>query len=240
MTFRKTKSPYSLCQQILEGSNVDLVMFEAADVLKNAIVVEWNYLQEADRLGLRQYLLNFITQREMPPFIRAKLFQVVAIMLKRASLVDMGQERGQILAEAKKMLLSGDSNNQILSCSLILAMMNEYVNTVKSDDIGLTFEDHFKAKKQFENSDMRTVFILTLQTLEELMKTFVVTNAIQLQLLRLLLEIMEIILVWGYVSPIIPKKLINLCETVQKFGAAPPFRCNLQWAPIILDPKGKI
>ncbi|EAU75848.1 AGAP011903-PA, partial [Anopheles gambiae str. PEST] len=40
-TFRRTKTPYALCQAILEKSSVDLVLFEAADVLKKAVVGEW-------------------------------------------------------------------------------------------------------------------------------------------------------------------------------------------------------
>jgi hypothetical protein len=39
---------------------------------------------------------------------------------------------------------------QILGCNIISAMMQEYATTVKSSDVGLTWETHFKAKKQFE------------------------------------------------------------------------------------------
>ena len=39
---------------------------------------------------------------------------------------------------------------QILGCNIITALMQEYATTVKSSDVGLTWETHFKAKKQFE------------------------------------------------------------------------------------------
>lgn len=39
---------------------------------------------------------------------------------------------------------------QILGCNIISALMQEYATTVKSSDVGLTWETHFKAKKQFE------------------------------------------------------------------------------------------
>lgn len=39
---------------------------------------------------------------------------------------------------------------QILGCSIICALMQEYSNTVKSADVGLPWEAHLNAKKQFE------------------------------------------------------------------------------------------
>jgi hypothetical protein len=39
---------------------------------------------------------------------------------------------------------------QILGCNIISALMQEYATTVKSSDVGLTWETHFKAKKQFQ------------------------------------------------------------------------------------------
>ncbi|CAB0010169.1 unnamed protein product, partial [Nesidiocoris tenuis] len=39
---------------------------------------------------------------------------------------------------------------QMLGCSIISAVIQEYSNTVKSSDIGLVWEDHFQLKKDFE------------------------------------------------------------------------------------------
>lgn len=72
-----------VCQQILEKSTVDLLLFEAADVIKRALIIEWDELQDQDRLGLRQYLLNYVLQRHLQPYIREKILQVIAIMIKR-------------------------------------------------------------------------------------------------------------------------------------------------------------
>ncbi|CAB0010168.1 unnamed protein product [Nesidiocoris tenuis] len=40
---------------------------------------------------------------------------------------------------------------QMLGCSIISAVIQEYSNTVKSSDIGLVWEDHFQLKKDFED-----------------------------------------------------------------------------------------
>ncbi|XP_055531872.1 exportin-4-like [Wyeomyia smithii] len=247
MNFRKTKSPYVLCQTILEKSVVDLVLFEAADVLKKAVVAEWKYIPDQDKASLRQYLLNYIIQRDIPVFIRDKLLQVVAIMIKRASLEDVGQERGLIIEETKKMLVSGDIKQQILSCSIILAILEEYCNIVRSDDTGLTTYEHFRAKKQFEDSDLLKVFIMALQSMEELVKVFDASNSMHSYLFKQMLSVMETILTWGFLlpklqivrvlQPSLSKKIIDTSETVTKALHAPPLRLHAQWKNVIFEPK---
>ncbi|XP_055625763.1 exportin-4-like isoform X3 [Toxorhynchites rutilus septentrionalis] len=247
MNFRKTTSPYVLCQAILEKSVVDLVLFEAADILKKAVVAEWKYIPDQDKASLRQYLLNYIIQRDIPVFIRDKLLQVVAIMIKRASLEDLGLERGQILEETKKMLTSGDIKQQILSCSIILAILEEYCNIVRSDDTGLTTYEHFRAKKQFEDSDLLKAFIMTLQAMEELIKRFDASNSMHLYLFKQMLFVMETILTWGFLlpklqivrvmQPSLSKKIIDTSETVTKALHAPPLRLHAQWKNVIFEPK---
>lgn len=110
MEFRKSKSPYILCREILETSSVDFVVFEAADLLKSAIIREWSMLQEADIMSLRQYLLQYIIQKQVQPFIRDRILQVIAIIVKRASVEDFGRERSQILAEVENLIVAGDIN----------------------------------------------------------------------------------------------------------------------------------
>lgn len=92
----------------METSTVDFVLFEAADLLKNAVIREWNSLQESDIMSLRQYLLQYITQKQVLPFIRDRVLQVIAIIVKRASVEDFGRERTQILTEVESLVINGD------------------------------------------------------------------------------------------------------------------------------------
>uniref|UniRef100_A0A182WDZ0 Exportin-4 n=1 Tax=Anopheles minimus TaxID=112268 RepID=A0A182WDZ0_9DIPT len=245
-SFRKTKTPYALCQAILEKSSVDLVLFEAADVLKKTVVGEWKFIAEQDRASLRQYLLNYVIQRDVPVFIRDKLLQVVAIMIKRASLEDHGAERGQILEETKKMLTSGELKQQILSCSIMLAILEEYCNIVRSDDTGLNTLEHFKAKKQFEDSDLLKTFCMTLQAMVTVVNSFDTSNSMQMYLFKQLLTVMETVLTWGFLLPnlrnvrvrhSLSKSIIDTSETVTKALHAPPLRLQAQWKSVIFDPK---
>lgn len=76
LEFRSTKNPYQLCQEILEKSRVDYVLFEAAGLLKTALIREWTLLSENDISSLREYLLNYLLRQETPTFLREKLLQV--------------------------------------------------------------------------------------------------------------------------------------------------------------------
>lgn len=237
LNFRKTKTPYIVCQHILEKSSVDLLLFEAADVIKRALIIEWDDLQEQDRLGLRQYLMNYVLQRHLQPFIREKILQVIAIMIKRNSVTDAGLETGQLLKEIEKMLAHGEIEQKLLVCRIITAILQEYLITVKSDDSGLTFSEHFKAKKAFEVRYMVTIFKMALAAIEELMNVIDMENAGHIHLLLELLNIEEQILMWGYVSPLLPKRLIGLFESLTKTDQTPSLRLNVQWEPVILNPK---
>lgn len=108
LNFRKTKSPYDICRDILENSQVQYVLFEAAEVLKSALIREFSYLDENYIITLRQYLLHYITSRELPTFVQDKLLQVIAIMVKRASVEDFGRERSNIINEVEGLIVSGD------------------------------------------------------------------------------------------------------------------------------------
>lgn len=109
LNFRKTKSPYQLCQQILELSTTEYVLFEAVVLIKIALINEWPTLLETDISSLRQYLLHYIIKKPtLAPFVRAKILQVLAVIVKKGSVADMGQQRTQILNQIETLIIHGD------------------------------------------------------------------------------------------------------------------------------------
>lgn len=235
LEFRKTKSPYILCREILERSSVDFVIFEAADLLKNAVIREWSLLQESDIMSLRQYLLQYIMQKPVPSFIRDRLLQVIAIIVKRASVDDFGRERSHIFTEVENLIIAGDLNKQILGFNLISVLMQEYATTVKSADVGLPWETHFKAKKQFEATDLKRVFQFCLRVLGEIVSKDPPYNDQVNTVLRYLLAITESILTWGYISPMLPKRVIGFFEAVYESDQAPALRLSAQWKDVMFN-----
>lgn len=94
------------------------------------------------------------------------------------------------------------SMQKILGCNIITNLMQEYASTVKSTDVGLPWEVHFKAKKQFETTDLKRIFQFCIYLLSEAVKTDPPYSESMMQLMGHLLRITERVLTWGYVSPI--------------------------------------
>lgn len=112
LNFRKTKSPYQLCQQILELSSVDYILFETAGLIKTALIQEWTNLANSDISSLRQYLLHYVISKPtLAPYVRARIIQVFAIIVKRGSVDDFGIERNQIINEIENLIKSGNLPN---------------------------------------------------------------------------------------------------------------------------------
>lgn len=85
-------------------------MFEGAEVMKAAIIREWSFLLHSDKISLRQYLFQYVTSRDLPPFVRDRILQIIAIMVKRASIEDNGRERGNILQEVENLIVNAESS----------------------------------------------------------------------------------------------------------------------------------
>lgn len=75
--------------------------------------------------------------------------------------------------------------------------MQEYATTVKSSDVGLTWEVHFRAKKQFEVTSLKRIFKFCVQALMELTKADIPETI--LPLIKHLLTICESALTWGFI-----------------------------------------
>ncbi|CAB3226668.1 unnamed protein product [Arctia plantaginis] len=236
MEFRSTKNPYELCREILEKSSSDYVLFEAAGLLKVALVREWNLLTKGDISSLREYLLNYLLRTDTPGFLREKLLQTIAIIVKRGSIED-GRERKALLGELEKIILSSPISQQKLACSLILAIMQEYAITVKSADVGLIWEVHFRLKKSFEALDLKRIFRFTVGVLEQIIRSGHRPEGEQALLTKQLLTIVEMVLCWSHVSPLLSKRLIGAFEAIYESDMAPALRLSLNWRDTIMQPE---
>lgn len=146
--------------------------------------------------------MQYVSTHQVPHFVRDRLLQVIAIMVKRASIDDNGKDRSTILQEVENLIMNAEPDKKLLGCNIIANIMQEYASTVKSTDVGLSWEVHFKAKKQFEATDLKRIFRFCVYLLSEVVKNDPPYNEIMTQLTRHLLQITERVLMWGYVSPI--------------------------------------
>lgn len=98
------------CIFVLETSKVDYVLFEVASLLKSAIIREWTLLQESDIASLRQYLLQYVGERSasLPVFVREKILQAIAVIVKRGSVCDNAAHRGQLISDIENLIMNAD------------------------------------------------------------------------------------------------------------------------------------
>ena len=192
-----------------------MVLFEAAGLLKFSLIKEWSTISEGDLKNLRTYLLTYIVQKTgLSAYVRERILQIVAIMVKRASVEDLGTDRGHILSEVEQLFLSGNKNQQIIGCSVLVAIMQEYASTVKSSDVGLRWEIHFKVKRQFESTDLKRIFQFIVHALQQAIESSQLLDRESCDLLGRLLAIVEAVLSWFF-SPMnqLPKRLIGVFES---------------------------
>ncbi|XP_014359373.2 exportin-4 [Papilio machaon] len=237
LEFRTTKNPYQLCREILEKSTSEYVLFEAAGLIKAGLIREWSLLSKEDTSSIREYLLNYLLRKENPPFVKERLLQTIAVIIKRGSVDDGGRERKALLAELEKIIISPPISQQKLACSLILAIMQEFAITVKTADVGLIWEVHFRLKKSFETLNLKRIFRFTIGVLEQIIRSGHPPEGEQAMLTKQLITIIETILCWSHVSPLLSKRLIGAFEAIYESETAPALRLSMNWRDTIMKPE---
>ncbi len=237
LEFRKTPRPFALCKHILETSKRDYVLFEAAGLIKEGLIREWGALDKSDIAALRAYILGYVVGRPaLSGYVRERLVQVMAIVIKRQSVDDNGEDRAKVISEVVAMITAAGATMQMqmVGCSVLAAIMQEYATTVKSADVGLAWEIHFKAKRQFELTDLKALFRFCLQALKELGPALAAppfTPELKNLVLRLT-TLAESVLTWTFINVNLPKKLISVFESDQN----PSLRPGPTWKELILEP----
>ncbi|KFM64442.1 Exportin-4, partial [Stegodyphus mimosarum] len=234
LNFQKTKTPFHLCQYILAHSKSDYVQFQAASLLKQAVIREWHLVEKTELDQLRTGLLNYVIQNvSLQNYVREQLLLVVAIMVKRASVEENSEIVADFLTEISQLITSGDSSMQTIGCSILTALLNEFSSSTRASDVGLTWEAHLKAKRKFEKSDLKRLFQFCLQGLSELNKVGSPIPPETAKLFKKFLIIAEQVLMWNFqFAMLLPRKLVGMFESQQ----SPALRPSAEWHDVFLDP----
>lgn len=115
--------------------------------------------------------------------------------------------------------------------------MQEYSITVKSADVGLMWEVHFRLKKSFEASDLKRIFRFAVSVLEQIVRSGHRPEGEQALLTKQLLMIVESILCWSYVSALLSKRLIGVFEAIHESDTTPALRLGMNWMDTIMKPE---
>ena len=205
--------------------------------MKNIIIYEWRGLSDEDKVLLRQKLLSYVTNnQDLPLSVVERVLQIVAIMVKRKFIEDGGGELKGLLEMIKGMIFgSQEPRVQFVSCGIIVSILQEFTNTVKSEDSVLAFEEHFRCKKLFETRELPSIFQMILDALEQLLPVLDMNNSTQhFNIMESVLKIMEMILSWSYITAMIPKRIIKAFENLNNIKQQPSLRLSVLWQPLML------
>ncbi|EZA56944.1 Exportin-4 [Ooceraea biroi] len=205
------------------------------------MIREWSYIPWSDIYSLIEYLQHYVISRPtLAPYVRAKILQVIAILIKIVSSHDFGEQRKKMLDMVETLIRKGDLPKRILGCNILSAILQEYATNAKSSDIGRTWEWHFKEKMEFERTDMQRIFKFCVEMFVELTEKLMEEET--LSLVKHLLAIAESMLVWGYFYLdaylnfiALPKRLVSLCVASES-ADNPPLTLSSVWRDVILDP----
>ncbi|KAK3097618.1 hypothetical protein FSP39_011440 [Pinctada imbricata] len=212
LEFRKTKLPYNVCRFILENSKCDYVLFQAATTIKEAIIREWSLLAGEDIESLRSFLLQYITQHiSLQSYVREQVLQTVAVILKRGTIDTKGASQDSLFHDVSQLVSSGNVTMQLVACSMLTALLNEYSSSSRMSSVGFTWEFHSKCKRTFEEKDLKRVFLFALQVMYEIEKQPSPLPRETTAVLNRLLSITEHVLCWEFTPKISILYLLTYC-----------------------------
>ena len=156
-------------------------------------------------------------------------------MVKRKFIEDGGEQLKELMRCIKQMIFeSQDQRHQQISCAIIISILQEMTNTVKSEDVVLSFEEHFRCKKMFETRELPAIFAMILEALEKLLPVFDAQSDAHMIMIEASIKISELILSWSWITALIPKRIIRAFENLNNIKSSPSLRLSAMWANLIL------
>jgi len=114
----------------------------------------------------------------------------------------------------------------VVACCILDALHTEHHYVVNAEDASLTYEMHFAAKRDFENSDLLKMFQFCLRFL-----TNYEHNQQKQRDLNHVLKVLETILSWNFTKTNLPKRVAGVIE----MEATPTFKPPNSWLDTIND-----
>ncbi|XP_039270584.2 exportin-4-like [Styela clava] len=234
LSFRHSKPSFIDCKTLLESTTYDTVQYQAAAALKDVVLREWGHTDENNRNSQQQFVLSFVMGHTgLSRFVREILSHLLAIMVKLSAMKDANPKlRESIYTFLTNLIGSGDQTQQLIACSIITALVTEFSITNKSSDMGMTWQQHLKCKKSFEDFDLKTIFSLLLEVLQHINGAENISSNETINLCHKFLIISEQILSWTFTAPVKTRRSALVQPECDKVLLKP----HADWKKVLLNP----
>ena len=181
-------------------------------------------------------LLNYTDIILLCRYVCEQFLLVIAVIFKRGTLDD-AEAISKLINGLKQIIGTGNKSMELISCSIMKALLTEYSTTTKSTNFGRSLDFHIKCKKSFEEKDLLHIFMLTVQILQKYMNINISSlSRPELATFVRFLSLAEQILHWEF-SNGGPLSLLNFPgsfgDTAQQKTI---FRPHKNWEEVLLNP----
>ncbi|MFH4977382.1 hypothetical protein AB6A40_004091 [Gnathostoma spinigerum] len=223
VNLQTNKFTCSECQILMEATNDSFVLFEISKLLGVSILREWKVMNSVSIENILTYILQYITERsELANFVRSELCRCCAKIFKRGILDEHFQSEAVLISKVDKLLSGQDLTMQVLGCDLMEATAAEFSSYWRITDVGITWDFHIRAKREFEKSALRNLFKLSLKTLNDLISHPALSSQHGLTLCGKFLHFAETILSWNFSSQLLPPSLSFHFDVAEATALRPP------------------
>nr|XP_046918504.1 LOW QUALITY PROTEIN: exportin-4-like [Dermatophagoides farinae] len=215
LNFQKTKTPFTLCREIMEMTQNQFVLFQVGACLKCAIIREWSLLGVEQSSALFNYLFDYVNRRPLDQYVVEEMMLVNAIILKRIDLEEKRTNNGEsskdqnetsktMIASLFVIIKNPAAAVQMrinACCTAIIRILSEYSTLSYNSDYGLSWHSHLNVKRSFEKHKLKEIFSGAIEVLwTDKNGRRNATSNDNIKLSAKLIRICEMVLTWNMES----------------------------------------
>lgn len=240
-----------------------MVQFQTALAMRRVIVREWTQYERQTAIGLRDFLIHYVTARNdqcallrkslvltlfsprcrsLRAFVRESVLHVTALLVKLYYLDPAAGRLETVNAQVDQLCASPSLTLRSLGASLLGVIVDEF-SSLKATAVGITLESHYRARKAFEASDLGPIFSRIMNLLAEQASgqgdQGALATAQSREYLRQTLGVAEAVLYWDH-STINANTVLSYFQKNDSDTSTEPlqlvFSPPQEWRPILLNP----
>jgi hypothetical protein len=191
-----------------------IVRFHAANILKKAIVREWNTITDQLRHNIISYILNYVTKwgENLPASVRNQLLVCYAMILKLSWLDPKFEEIKKYAIESiQKLLRSDNLFTLIIGMNLLTILVSEFSGQLnKSTQIGQSWEFHERCRIAFQSVMLVQCFEFAVNMIKNC-----ISNQQPEALVKSALKLLNEVLTWDF-SPFDKRSVLRVASIKMK------------------------